>query len=143
MKRESQVLMSEGMWRAQEEASTDRHRGPQSRLRRTGMIVMVVALLCLRAELAEALHCGKRLVLVGASRAEVLAKCGEPVTREHWVEYRSVAQPFAFAPPLEEEVYFPVWIEEWEYNFGAQRFRQKVRFEDGRLRAIDALGYGD
>jgi hypothetical protein len=44
---------------------------------------------------------------------------------------------------LEEEVYSPVRLEEWEYNFGAQRFRQKVRFEDGRLRDIEALGYGD
>jgi hypothetical protein len=58
-------------------------------------------------------------------------------------QYRSVAQPLAFAPPLEEEVYSPVRLEEWEYNFGAQRFRQKVRFEDGRLRDIEALGYGD
>ena len=106
------------------------------------MVVVVVALLCLRAELAEALHCGNRLVMVGDSRAEVLAKCGEPVTREHWVEYRSVAQPLAFVPQ-EEEVYFPVRLEEWEYNFGAQRFRQKFRFEDGRLRDIKALGYGD
>jgi hypothetical protein len=142
MKRERKVLTSEGVGREREEARTDRPRGLQRRLLRKGMVVVILGLLCLRVDLAEALYCGKRLVLVGASRAEVLDKCGEPEVRDHWVEYRSVLQPLSFSP-LQEEMYFPVRIEEWVYNFGAQRFRQQFRFEDGRLHDIEARGYGD
>jgi len=142
MKRERKVLTSERVGREREEANTNRLSLLQRRSLRKGMVVVVLGLLCLWAEVAEALYCGKRLVLVGASKAEVLDKCGEPEARDHWVEYRSVLQPLSFAP-LQEEVYFPVRIEEWVYNFGAQRFRQQFRFEDGRLRDIEALGYGD
>lgn len=142
MKRESQVLKSHGAGREREEGRPEQQRGPQSRILQTGMVMVVVALLCLQAELAQALYCGKRLVAVGASKAEVLHQCGEPEARDRWVEYRSVVQSLSFAP-LEEAVYVPVMIEEWEYNFGGRRFRQRLHFEDGRLRDLEALGYGD
>jgi hypothetical protein len=93
MKRERKVLTSEGVGREREEANTNRLNLLQTRILRKGMVVVVLGLLCLWAEVAEALYCGKRLVLVGASKAEVLDKCGEPVARDHWVEYRSVLQP--------------------------------------------------
>src|SRR5215204_2765568 len=106
MKRESQVLKSHGAGREREEGRPERQSGPPSRILKTGIVMVVVTLLCLQAELAEALYCGKRLVAVGASKAEVLRKCGEPEARDRWVEYRSVVQPLAFAP-LEEAVYVP------------------------------------
>ena len=40
-----------------------------------------MGVLCLRAERAYALRCGNRLVVLGASTAEVVAKCDEPVAR--------------------------------------------------------------
>ena len=116
--------------------------GPQKRILLKGILGLVVGLLCLNADLAHALRCGNRLVLLGASTAEVLDKCGEPVSRDQWVVYRTVSQPSSFALP-EEQVYLPVTIEEWVYNFGAKRFMQKFHFEDGRLSDIEALGYGD
>jgi hypothetical protein len=102
----------------------------------------MVAVLCLNAELAYALRCGNRLVRVGAFTAEVLDKCGAPVARDQWVEYRPVPQPSSFVP-LQDQVYLPVTIEEWVYNFGAHRFVQKLRFEDGRLSDVQSLGYGE
>ena len=142
MKRESQALKSYRAGRESEEERPERQRGPQNRILQTGIVMVIVAVLCLQAERAEALYCGKRLVAVGASKAEVLHQCGEPEARDWWVEYRSVVQPLAFAP-LEEALYIPVLIEEWEYNFGERRFRQRLQFENGRLREIEALGYGD
>ena len=35
-----------------------------------------------------------------------------------------------------------IQIEEWVYNFGSQRFMQLLTFEDGRLKQIQDLGYG-
>jgi len=135
-------LKSHGAGRGREVGRAEWQSNPQSRILRTGIVMVVVALLCLQAELAEALYCGKRLIAVGASKTEVLHKCGEPETRDPWVEYRTVVQSLAFAPH-EEAVYLPVMIEEWEYNFGVRRFRQRLHFEDGRLRNLEALGYGD
>jgi hypothetical protein len=116
-------------------------RARKRRLLRTGIFGLVVGLLCLSAEPVYALGCGNRLVLVGASTAEVLNKCGEPVARDQWVEYRTVPQRFSLAAP-QEQIYLPVTIEEWVYNFGAQRFMQQFHFEDGRLSDIEAVGYG-
>src|SRR5262245_28918543 len=130
------------------------HIRPQRRILRQGILVLVVGLLCLRSDLAYALRCGNRLILVGASPAEVWDKCGEPEAQDQWVEYRAAVQPYPYAQPspyvqpypyapLQEQVYLPVTIEEWVYNFGPQRFKQKFRFEDGRLVDIESLGYGD
>ena len=107
-----------------------------------GIFALILGVLCLSAERAYALRCGNRVVGMGASTAEVFAKCGEPVARDQWVEYRTVSQPSSFAP-LREQVYLPVTIEEWVYNFGAHRFMQKFHFEEGRLSDIQSLGYGE
>ena len=46
-----------------------------------GSFTLLVGVLCLRAERAYALRCGNRVVVLRASTAEVVAKCGEPVAR--------------------------------------------------------------
>ena len=118
----------------------------QRRILLKGIFGLMVGLLGLSTDPAYALRCGNRLVLVGASTVEVLEKCGEPAGRDQWVEYRIVSQPppFSFVHPQEQEqVYLPVTIEEWVYNFGPKRFMQKFHFEDGRLSDIESLGYGN
>jgi len=128
-----------GSWKRQDQPA----RGDlRRRFLLKGIVVLMVAVLCLSAELAYALRCGNRLVVMGASTAEVVAKCGEPVARDQWVEYRTIPPPSSFAPPR-EQVYLPVTIEEWVYNFGAHRFMQKFHFEEGRLSDIQSLGYGE
>jgi hypothetical protein len=128
-----------GSWKRQDQtAQGDLRRRPLLK----GIFALLLTVLCLSAELAHALRCGNRLVGMGASTAEVFDKCGEPVARDQWVEYRTVSPPSSFAPP-QEQVYLPVIIEEWVYNFGAHRFMQKFHFEDGRLRDLQSLGYGE
>jgi len=107
-----------------------------------GIFALILGVLCVSAERAYALRCGNRVVGMGASTAEVFAKCGEPVARDQWVEYRTIPSPSSLASP-QEQVYLPVTIEEWVYNFGAHRFMQKFHFEEGRLSDIQSLGYGE
>lgn len=135
------VAVREGGESGKRQAQTAR-ASRQSRRRLRAICGLMMAVLCLRAELAYALRCGNRLVGVGASTAEVLDKCGVPVARDQWVEYRPVPQPSSFVHP-QEQVYLPVTIEEWVYNFGAHRFVQKLHFEDGRLSDVQAMGYGE
>jgi len=110
-------------------------------------VVLLACLLCLSATPAYALRCGARLVSPGAVKAEVWRKCGEPETTDWQVVYRPVSggaplhsDPFAQS---HEVTYVPVVIEVWIYNFGPQRFRQELSFEEGRLITIRPLGYGD
>src|SRR5262245_4954486 len=120
MKQESEVRNARALGERVKSREQTEQTGPQRRPLLPGIVVLVVGLLCLHTELAYALRCGNRLILVGASTAEVLDKCGEPVSRDQWVEYRTASPPrsFSFAYPQEQEpVYLPVTIEEWVYNF--------------------------
>ncbi|HEX4872032.1 MAG TPA: DUF2845 domain-containing protein [Nevskiaceae bacterium] len=78
----------------------------------------------------DSLRCGNRLVSIEARMAEVLAACGEPSLRDVW------SHP---APRSGNEI---AEIEEWTYNFGPNQLLRLLRFRHGRLRRIDADGYG-
>src|SRR4051812_6941951 len=90
---------------------------------------------------AWAMYCGNRIVLPGQSQREVLYKCGEPDTSDRQVTYRRLEEPGAFGA-LRGYVDIPVVTERWVYNFGPQRLMQELWFENGRLIAIQPLGYG-
>jgi hypothetical protein len=90
---------------------------------------------------AWALTCGNRLVLPGASLRAVWSQCGEPDTAERRVTYRRLAEPGAFGA-LRGSVDIPVVTERWVYNFGPRRVMHELWFEEGRLVAIQPLGYG-
>ena len=107
-----------------------------------GLVLLIAGLLSLSPGPAYAFRCGKRLVLVGDSTFEVRRKCGEPVSLEQRIVYRVVSEQ-SLDDTLEESVVIPVVIDEWIYNFGPKRFMQKLSFEDGILRGIESLGYGD
>jgi Protein of unknown function (DUF2845) len=103
---------------------------------------MLVGVLCLSAAPAHALRCGKRLVRVGDSTAKVLRICGEPESRDARVVYRILHEKNS-EHPARDSVYIPILIEEWVYDFGPNRFRQQLHFEEHILRHIQPLGYGD
>jgi Protein of unknown function (DUF2845) len=107
-----------------------------------GLVGLVVGVLCLSADPAYALRCGKRLVRVGDSMVKVLRTCGEPVSRDYRVVYRLLSEE-ASVDAAKDPVYIPVIIEEWVYDFGSKRFVQQLHFEDHILRDIQSLGYGD
>jgi hypothetical protein len=106
---------------------------------------------------ALAFRCNSYVIDVGMHKAEVMNKCGNPATRDQRVERRRIgvrqSSGNQVLPPLpmpmqgnrnsvEYEREIEIQIEEWVYNFGSQRFMQLLTFEDGRLKQIQDLGYG-
>jgi len=101
-------------------------------------------LLLLSMEPAWALRCSPFLVLEGDYEFQVLRKCGEPDYYESRVEYRWIPAPvYGLTPPGPAYgALVPVYVDVWIYNFGPQRFMQRLIFENGRLIQIKDLGYG-
>src|SRR3954451_15008492 len=116
------------------------HKAEGSNAMRGCLAGLFFVLVSLSPSAAGAWYCGNRLVLLGQSQREVLYTCGEPDTTERRVSYRRLAEPGAFGA-LRGYVDIPVVTERWVYNFGPQRVRQELWFEEGRLVAIQPLGY--
>lgn len=106
---------------------------------------------------ALAFRCNSYVIDVGMHKMEVMKKCGSPATRDQRVERRRIGVRQSIGnqvlPPVpvtmqgnrnavEYEREIEIQIEEWVYNFGSQRFMQLLTFEDGRLKQIQDLGYG-
>ena len=90
---------------------------------------------------AGAFYCGRRVVALGDPQYKVHRVCGDPDERQWRVTYRaqSSQDPVRGAPGT---IYVPVVIEVWLYDFGPRRFVQEVSFENGRVVALQPLGYG-
>jgi hypothetical protein len=91
---------------------------------------------------ADGFRCGTKLVVEGATRGEVIARCGEPTD----VERRSIlrrpvlwrhGRPYYLSDDLVE-----VPVETWTYNLGPNKLMRRLRLEDGVVVDIDTLGYG-
>lgn len=93
---------------------------------------------------SEALSCRDRLVRVGDSGARVLELCGDPVevAQQQVARSRSVQRVLPDGTVVVETVTVTVLLETWTYDFGPQRFMRRLTFEEGRLIAIETLGYG-
>ncbi|MGE8296439.1 MAG: DUF2845 domain-containing protein [Pseudomonas sp.] len=89
---------------------------------------LILPLLCLPmlAEASSTYRCGSALVSTSAPSAEVLSKCGEPVSRD-FLGYREVVDSYGFRNEVN--------VEEWVYGpkNGMYHF---LRFEGGRLTEI-------
>lgn len=89
---------------------------------------LMLPLLCLPtlAEASSTYRCGSALVSKSAPSAEVLSKCGEPVSRD-FLGYREVVDSYGFRNEVN--------VEEWIYGpkNGMYHF---LRFEGGRLTEI-------
>ncbi len=89
---------------------------------------------------AAMLQCAAALVSIGDTRDQVLAKCGSPVKIERSTAFvRSMAWvngvPVAAGNSLIE-----VPVELWLYSLGPGQSLRRVRFESGRVVAIEVLG---
>lgn len=104
---------------------------------------------------ALAFRCGNMLVSEGDPADKIRHYCGEPVSIQRRVIYRSgiTRPPYRYdvngvPRALDDEVvafdrsYVEVLVEEWTYNFGPRRLLQVVRFEDGVVVEISSNGYG-
>lgn len=109
----------------------------------------LAAVILLASQPANALRCGNRLVKDGMYEFEVIAICGEPVvTRQLGYVMRSYRHP-KDRQGIGVEVFYPGYgfredllVTEMFYNFGPRKLMRRLRFEGGRLRRIDTVGYG-
>src|SRR5690606_19532087 len=89
------------------------------------------------------MRCGNKLIVDGATRSEVAAKCGEPT---EVATMRSVfRRPVIWSrgrPYYIGEDFIEIPVESWLYNFGPNKFMRRVIFEDGIVVEIETLGYG-
>jgi hypothetical protein len=93
------------------------------------------------AEPADAMRCARALVSEGDHKVDVYRKCGQPVSIEARVYYKSlrVSHPHHH---VHQEISIPIEVEEWVYNFGPHRLMRWLRFENDRLIQIQTLQYG-
>jgi hypothetical protein len=105
--------------------------------------ILALSLLASAPSYADDFRCGRRIVSDGDSRAEVLAKCGEPadvVTLKsvfHRPAIWSDGRPYYIG-----EDYMEIQVESWTYNLGPNKLMRRIRFEDGIVTDIETLGYG-
>jgi hypothetical protein len=79
---------------------------------------------------------GDRIVSVGDSAADVVAKCGEPAWKDKWEEVIR-EQP---DDDTARKVYLTV--EDWTYNFGPNQFLHIFTFRNGKVTDMRTGGYG-
>ena len=106
-------------------------------------LAAVLLLGLLASSPAFAFRCGSKIITEGATRSEVLAKCGEPADM---VTQRSVLRrPVIWThgrPYYIGEDFIEVPVESWVYNLGPNKLMRRLRFEGGVVTEIETLGYG-
>lgn len=104
--------------------------------------VMILGLLTCSP--AFAFRCGNKLVSEGDTRAQVVAKCGEPtdVITLASVFRRPLVYGYGGRPYYVGENYVEVPVESWVYNLGPNKLMRQLRFEGGVVTEIETLGYG-
>lgn len=91
----------------------------------TGLLLMTASIGLSFAAGAASLRCDKAILREGAHMFEVSELCGEPVAQYSRLEH------------LHPDVV--VYVDEWVYQFGLNKFQRLLRFENGRLRDISTL----
>jgi hypothetical protein len=79
------------------------------------------------------LTCGRTVVLPGASKSEVLAKCGEPTSRRSMSGGKASKRRGGGSGGGRE-----VWV----YDLGSRQLVRYLTFDKGRLLGIEFGGYG-
>ncbi|HYQ48503.1 MAG TPA: DUF2845 domain-containing protein [Thermodesulfovibrionales bacterium] len=74
-----------------------------------------------------AMRCGNNLVDVGATKIEVLSKCGEPTLKEE------VGEDFSRQSDNRDTRRERRYVEKWTYNFGTNRFIYVLTIKDGKV----------
>lgn len=105
--------------------------------------ILAFALTLAAAAPAYAFRCGSHLIVEGATRSEVAAKCGDPteIDRRSAILRRPLTWINGRPYPLGDSL-IEIPVEIWIYNLGPNKLMRKLRFEDGVLVDIDTLGYG-
>lgn len=83
--------------------------------------------------------CDYKGIRVGDEAYEVLARCGEPATRDVRLLERAVEQRDG-EETVQRSITTP--IEVWVYHFGPQTFTRIVELEDGKVVRVETGGHG-
>jgi hypothetical protein len=95
---------------------------------------------CLPSQ-AQSLRCKAETIGVGESRAGVLQKCGQPVTKDSFCKPVDPSTAPVAAPGATVVNVVPCEkVDEWTYNPGYGQFMTTLRVEAGKVTAIT---YGD
>jgi len=98
----------------------------------------VVAIACVLAASTayadDVMRCGTVIVDVGMTTGQVVAKCGEPVSKE--VETAPVKRRTASGGVMTSGT---TSIERWTYDRGYGQFPALLTFEQGKLKSIELL----
>jgi uncharacterized protein DUF2845 len=107
-------------------------------MRRRGIRWFFLALLLLlpHAGLTATLDCGGGIISEGDSRADVLAKCGQPGSKESHDE-ELLERP---GPGARRKTF--ITVEEWTYDLGPARFSRIVTLRNGKVTDIRTGNYG-
>lgn len=109
-----------------------------------GFRSLLLLLLLMQANTAfsiSTMRCGSNIIELGDDKYKVVEICGEPES----ISYRSKIVGNILHHPrrtLDIEQYEEVQVEEWIYNFGRNRIKELLRFENGILVEIRDLKRG-
>jgi hypothetical protein len=82
----------------------------------------------------DVMRCGATLIMVGMIAPEVVAKCGEPASKE--IEDVPIRVRHANGST---GTVGSTRIEHWTYDLGYGQFKRRLTFEEGKLTAIEML----
>ncbi|MEN8134381.1 MAG: DUF2845 domain-containing protein [Thermodesulfobacteriota bacterium] len=92
-----------------------------------------------------ALRCGSKLVAIGDRKIEVFQKCGEPTLIEKWkienttfkTRRNKQYSTDIIADREDKQEIKTEYVEDWTYNFGANRLIHFLTFKNGKLSQIE------
>jgi len=107
-------------------------------LRRFATLALTLALVVpvLPSSAEATWRCGRRLVTLGDTAAEVLSRCGPPSFR------LASSELVSFRTSRHVELTRVIPVERWTYDRGPHEFVRELTFRDGYLDDIDEGGYG-
>jgi len=91
--------------------------------------LLMLSVPCLAAR--SSLRCRGKLISLGDTKAEVLAKCGEPSLMEGGTAERYSLRRTGAAS-----------VEQWTYNFGPSKFMKILTFQGSKLKKIEGGQHG-
>lgn len=98
------------------------------------LLCLLCSITCATADEIDGFRCGNSLVYDGLNSAEVLGKCGEPVSRE------VLSEPIrAHLPSGASHIVGTTTIERWIYDREPGQFPALLTFEEGQLKKIELL----
>ncbi len=105
------------------------------------LAALLFATLSPRAARADSMSCHGAFVSNGASRMELVGKCGEPTQQDSHVEDRASFST-TDASGAFHETKVSVTVDKYVYDFGPGEFVRFVTLENGKIVSIVEGGYG-